>query len=242
MKRIFSSRVLLLAVVLATVVTTAFAAGLFRKAQKPEPAPAPAPAPAPVAPAAQAAPAAAAKPAAAKPAAANVQGMVANIPLRSPKVQEGDWVLYRNDEGLRLETAEKIEPQPGGDLMIFYTMRDVQPNGRIEEGNEVVRMASQEKVDLTALAGSLQNPKVERRQVSIDGRKANVYVLADLRDGFSMEYWYTDDFTIDGQVLSQVIIAGVEDQPATTEKLFEAVAFGNAKQPFNPKNIKKYLK
>ncbi len=236
MKRIFSSRAFLLALALTTVMTSAFAAGLFRRAPKPEPAPAPTPAPV----AAPAAPAAAAKaPAAGGKAAA---AAIANIPLRSPKVQEGDWVLYRNDEGLRLETAEKIEPQPGGDLMIFYTMRDVLPNGKVEEGNEVVRMASQEKVDLTALAGTLQNPKVERRQANIDGRKANVFVIADVRDGFSMEYWYTDEFTIDGQVLSQVIIAGVEDQPAQTEKLFEAVAFGNVKQPFNPRNVKKYVK
>ncbi len=237
MTRIFSSRSFLLALALCSIVSVAFAAGLFRRAPKPEPKPAPAPAQAP----AEAAAAPAAVPAIPRPAPGSVAVAGVNIPLRTARVQEGDWVLYRNEEGLRLETATKVEPQLGGDLMVFYTMQKVEANGKVAEGDEAVRMASQEKTDIANLAGQLQKPKVERRQINLDGKKVNAYVLADVRDGFSMEYWYTDEFTIDGQVLSQVIIAGVDDHPGQTDKLFEAVAFGNAKQPFNPKNIKKYV-
>ncbi|MCC8165386.1 MAG: hypothetical protein LIQ31_04370 [Planctomycetes bacterium] len=171
-----------------------------------------------------------------------------SVPPRTPKVKEGDWVLYKTPEGFRLETAVGVEPQEGGDVMVTYTMQDVQANGRMEEPMEVVRTLSQEREELVALAKTLQNPRLDRRAGQIDGKRVSAYVLMDVREGFVVEYWYSDEFTIDGQVMMQIVTTVPADpespesdeEKVETEKMFEVVAFGNARSPI--KNIRRYLR
>ncbi len=171
-----------------------------------------------------------------------------SVPPRTPKVKEGDWVLYKTTDGFRLETAVSVEPQEGGDIMVTYTMQDVQANGRMEEPMEVVRTLSQEREELVALAQTLQNPRLDRRAGQIDGKRVSAYVLMDVREGFVVEYWYSDEFTIDGQVMMQIVttVPADPDSPESdeekveTDKMFEVVAFGTAKAPI--KNLRRYLR
>lgn len=159
----------------------------------------------------------------------------AGIPPRTPKIKKGDWVLYREEGGFRKETATNSE-KTDDDFIVYYSIEEFDEKGKLkQEMDEVARFQSDEAKENADFIASVKGAKIERRKVKIDGKNVDVvvYIVADPEDNSKTEYWYSDDFTIDGKVAMLVILT--EDE---TYRAFETVGFGDAKARFN---IKKYL-
>lgn len=159
----------------------------------------------------------------------------AGIPPRSTKIKKGDWVLYKEEGGFRKETATDSE-KTEDDYIVYYSIEEYDEKGKVkQEMDQVARFQSDEAKENADFIASVKGAKVERRKVQIDGKNTNVlvYIVADPSDNSRTEYWYSDDFTIDGRV---AMIVYLSDEDAY--KAFETVGFGDAKTRFN---LKKYL-
>lgn len=161
----------------------------------------------------------------------------AGIPPRIKKIKKGDWVLYREDDGFRKETAadnEEIEK----DFLIHYTIEEFDEKGKSKGApQEVVRFETDEQTENAEFIQSVKGAKVERRKVKIDGKNVEVvvYIVVDKEDNSTTEYWYSDDLSIDGKV---AMIVTFPDNEQHKYSAFEVVGFGDARAKFD---IKKYL-
>lgn len=161
----------------------------------------------------------------------------AAVPPRLQKVKQGDWILYRDDDGeFSLETATKIE-EVENEYMVYYTIAEFDAAGKPkEEPQEVARFLSDEKKENAEFLKSMKGGKAERRTAVIDGKKVPIiaFISKEEDDGHVIEYWYSDAISIDGRVGMKVVLDEQHDYMPQ-----ETVAFGDAK---TKPNVKKYLK
>lgn len=169
------------------------------------------------------------------------------IPGRVAKVREGDWIIIRTGDGLIKETATKIsdikpDGKPGDEAwfepiyMVEYTMEkfDGETGRPIDKPMNVVRALDHESEENAEILRSMRG-RPQRRNVTIDGKKATVVVIPQVdEDGVHIENWFTDQFGIDGRA---GIVVKVPDSDETYHAM-EVVSFGSARQPAN---IQKYL-
>ena len=158
------------------------------------------------------------------------------IPPRLPNVKEGDWILYKNDKDYSKETVTKIE-EVEEDLVVYYTIERFDFKGKATEKQEVARIRSDEAAENAEFGQTHNIVKAERRKVKIDGKNLQVFVFTALEgegdDAVRIEYWYSDDISVDGKVAMVVIVSDSE-----TYTPFETAGFGDAKTKFN---LKKYI-
>lgn len=152
------------------------------------------------------------------------------IPMRTPKIQKGDWFLFRLNGELIKETAVEIE-KTDDDLMVKYTIEKFDDNGTSQSTTEAAQFLSYEQEGVKETIGN-QRVKRERKRVTVDGKAVDVVVVT-----FSGEVpyslWYSDAISITGRV------AMVSEYPGSdTYWSIKPLAFGGAGSPFD---IKKYL-
>lgn len=159
----------------------------------------------------------------------------AGVPPRLQKVKEGDWILYRDDDGaLSKETATKVE-EVENEYIVYYTIEEFDPAGKAkDEPQEVARFLSDETRENAEFLASMKGGKAERRTLTIEGKKVPIvaYITKD-EDGHVVEHWYSDAISIDGRVGMKVILDEQHDYSP-----IETVAFGAAK---TKPDLRKYL-
>ena len=163
------------------------------------------------------------------------------IPPRVPKIEKGDWSLLKDDDGFTRETVTDIE-KTEGDVIVHYTMEKFDLKGKqTEKPQEVARFLSDEAAENNDFMKTMKVTKAERRRAKIDGKNVNVVVLiikdttSGAEDGTTLEYWFSDEISVDGKVAMIVPATSEENQDY---KVYEVVGFGDAKTKFN---LKKYL-
>jgi hypothetical protein len=157
------------------------------------------------------------------------------VPLRIGKVQVGDWVLYRDDNGFVKETATETE-EVEGDYIIHYTMETFDANGRSLKKEEVARFRTGELGEYAELVRS--RAKVDRERMTIAGKQVMIY-KATIPEDPPYEMWYSDDFGITGNAGMKYTLPTGEEGEMEDYFPIEVVAFGGERDRVD---VRRYVK
>lgn len=129
------------------------------------------------------------------------------IPLRTTKIQKGDWFVYRMNGELIKDTATEVD-NDGDDYLVKYTSEKFDDNGNSLSVMEAAQFLSIEKENAAELNKD-RSVKRERKRVSIGGK--NVDVLSVTFSGEApYSLWFSDAFSISGTVAMVAEIPGSE--------------------------------
>lgn len=162
-------------------------------------------------------------------------GESVTVPQRLQKIKQGDWILYRDDDGaFSKETVTNIE-RVEKEYIVYYTIEAFDKVGKaVDKPQEVARFLSDEQKENAETLEAMKDAKAERKTVTIDGKKVPVVIFSKAdEDGHTVEQWYSDAISIDGRVAMRVLINDTHGYIP-----FETVAFGTGK---TKPDIKKYL-
>lgn len=157
------------------------------------------------------------------------------VPLRIGKVEVGDWVLYRDDNGFTKETATELE-EIEGDFIVHYTMETFDANGRPLQKDEVARFRTGELADYAELVRA--RAKVTRENVTIGGKNVLVY-KALMPEDPPYEMWYSDAFGITGSAGMRYSLPTGEEGEMEDYFPIEVMAFGGARDRVD---VRRYVK
>lgn len=152
------------------------------------------------------------------------------IPLRTTKIQKGDWFLFRLNGELIKETAIEVD-NTEDDPMVKYTIEKFDDNGISLSVMEAAQFLSFEKENAAEISKN-RSVKRERKRVAIGGRNVDVLVATFLGES-PYSLWFSDSISITGTVAMVAEIPGSEPYWS-----IQPLAFGSAgSQP----DIRKYI-
>ncbi len=157
------------------------------------------------------------------------------VPLRIGKVQVGDWVLYRDDNGFTKETATELE-EVEGDYIVHYTMETFDANARPLQKDEVARFRTGELADYAELVKA--RAKVTRDRMNIGGKEVMIY-KALMPEDPPYEMWYSDDIGITGSAGMRYTLPTGDEGEMEDYFPIEVVAFGGARDRVD---VRRYIK
>lgn len=154
----------------------------------------------------------------------------AAFPLRTPKIQKGDWFFFRLNDELIKETAVEVE-KDGADILVKYTIEKFDNNGNSVSVQDAAQFLSSER-EQAAQIGADRSARRERRRATIDGKNVEVLVVKYAGEA-PYEVWYSDALSMGGIV---AMVAEIQDSEPFWSIL--PLGFGGAGTQFN---IGKYL-
>ena len=119
------------------------------------------------------------------------ESRAAEIPLRLPLVQVGDWVEFRHDGVVYRHEIKELEQTPS-ELFVHYDIQTLDADGGVKQTAWSTLAASQEVKLAEIYAASFRENgfAVSRREVMLGGRTVVATVFLDA--GTGEEYWFSD--------------------------------------------------